>query len=111
MRNNTACNLSASLAPAIEVFWARCDRRATPCCSCDLDLRTAVDELQEAAVSTGLVAELGQDAVQRMMAGRSLRARQTRGAPLIFQNASDAPGKPAAPSRNRFVERPANTRP
>jgi hypothetical protein len=67
VRNNTACNLSASLAPAIEVFLARCDRRATLCCSCDLDLRTAVDELQEAAVSTGLVAELGQDAVQRMM--------------------------------------------
>jgi hypothetical protein len=54
-------------ANSIEVFQARCTARARLVVDCDFDLITAVDGLQEAAVSTGLVARIGQDAVQAMM--------------------------------------------
>ena len=49
------------------MFQARCEARAILFASGELDLSEAVDVLQAAAVATGLVAELGQDAVQAIM--------------------------------------------
>jgi hypothetical protein len=54
-------------APAVEVFIARCEERARLVASADMELQEAVDGLQAAAVASGLVAELGQDAVQAIM--------------------------------------------
>lgn len=53
---------------AVDIFRERCEARAILVEACLLDLQDAVDGLQEAAEKTGLVKELGQDAVQRMMA-------------------------------------------
>ena len=53
---------------ALEIFRERCEARAVLCANGVMDLQTAVDELQEAAVSQGLVARHGQDAVQDVMA-------------------------------------------
>jgi hypothetical protein len=53
---------------SLEVFRARCKARASLVRACDLILQTAVDELQDSAIATGLVAELGQDGVQAVMA-------------------------------------------
>jgi|RhiMetdeSRZDD1v2_1073273.scaffolds.fasta_scaffold451779_1 hypothetical protein len=58
----------ANTVPAVDVFRERCKARAILVEACALDLHTAVDGLQEAAVATGLVDEIGQDAVQKMMA-------------------------------------------
>src|SRR5262249_45447928 len=52
----------------IEVFTTRCQARASFVCLGDMDLIEAVDELQAAAVATGLVEKIGQDAVQAIMA-------------------------------------------
>lgn len=60
--------LIASQVPAIYVFRERCEARAILVEACLFDLQEAVDGLQEAAVASGLVDELGQDAVQKMMA-------------------------------------------
>ena len=54
--------------PAIEVFRERCEARAILVEACLFDLQDAVDGFQEAAVASGLVEEVGQDAVQKMMA-------------------------------------------
>ena len=53
--------------PAIDVFRERCEARAILVEACVYDLQDAVDGLQAAAVATGLVADIGQDQVQRMM--------------------------------------------
>jgi len=58
---------AATVAP-LEVFVARAEARACLCREGDLDLHEAVDGLQDAAVQTGLVDALGQDAVQAIMA-------------------------------------------
>lgn len=42
----------------------------------ELDLHEAVDELQAAAVVSGLVAKLGQDEVQRLMAEAFRKVRE-----------------------------------
>ena len=55
-------------ANPIEVFTARCQARAFLFNAGELELHEAVDVLQDAAERTGLVARLGQDAVQAMMA-------------------------------------------
>jgi hypothetical protein len=55
-------------ADPIEVFTARCEARAILFEAGEFDLQSAVDVLQTAAESTGLVTLLGQDAVQAMMA-------------------------------------------
>jgi hypothetical protein len=62
----------------VAVFKARCWARARLFSECELDLHDAVDALQE-AVSTGLVAAIGQDAVQAMMAEAfgAVRAKPT----------------------------------
>ena len=54
--------------PAIEVFRERCEARAILVEACLFDLQDAVDGFQEAAVASGLVEEVGEDAVQKMMA-------------------------------------------
>jgi len=58
----------ASLVPAVDVFRERCQARAILVEACLFDLQDAVDGLQETAVSSGLIDDIGQDAVQKMMA-------------------------------------------
>lgn len=65
---NAARKLSASPVSAVEVFRERAEARAILVEACLFDLQDAVDGLQEAAVATGLVDEIGRDAVQKMMA-------------------------------------------
>jgi hypothetical protein len=55
-------------AGALEVFTLRCWARARLFAEGEIDLRTAVDELQAAAERDGLVTLLGQDAVQTIIA-------------------------------------------
>lgn len=52
----------------IQAFRARCEARALLVAFGELDLHDAVDKLQADAVRDGLVDEIGQDAVQAMMA-------------------------------------------
>jgi hypothetical protein len=52
----------------LAVFGLRAWARATLWQCGELDLHEAVDALQAHAIRTGLVAELGQDAVQNIMA-------------------------------------------
>jgi hypothetical protein len=56
------------LADPFEAFTLRCWARAQLFAAGDLDLHEAVDVLQEFAERLGLVAKLGQDAVQLLMA-------------------------------------------
>ena len=51
-------------ASPIEVFRERCEARAVLVANGLMDLQTAVDELQEVAVSQRLVATHGQDEIQ-----------------------------------------------
>lgn len=53
---------------AQDVFELRCWARARLWREGEFDLPTAVDELQQAAVDSGLVETIGQDAVQAIMA-------------------------------------------
>jgi hypothetical protein len=69
-----------------QVFRLRCWAQATLYAAGELDLIEAVDALQAAAVSTGLVESIGQDAVQAIM------AEAFEGAP----DASDAIDEPPA---------------
>lgn len=55
------------LADPLAVFKLRCWARGYLVSACEMDLHDAVDGLQAAAVQTGLVQALGQDAVQDMM--------------------------------------------
>src|SRR5262245_15918232 len=52
----------------IDIFRERCQARAILVDAAAIDFHTAVDGLQEAAVASGLVDEIGQDAVQKIMA-------------------------------------------
>jgi hypothetical protein len=54
--------------PVIDVFRARCEAKAWLVAEGELTLHEAVDELQASAVASGLVAAIGQDAVQHFMA-------------------------------------------
>jgi hypothetical protein len=67
-------------ADALEVFIARAEARALLWQAGELDLHQAVDELQAAAIASGLVAELGQDEVQRLMAEAFAAVRGDLGA-------------------------------
>jgi hypothetical protein len=51
-----------------EVFRARCEARALLYVAGELDLHEAVDVLQAHAIASGLVPQIGQDAVQAIMA-------------------------------------------
>jgi hypothetical protein len=63
-----AMRRSAKTAPtALDMFWARCEARAHRLAVGELDLHDAVDVLQERAVRHGLVAEIGEDAVQAII--------------------------------------------
>ena len=59
--------LAARPSP-LAVFVARTEARALLWQAGEMDLHEAVDGLQAAAVASGLVAELGQDEIQRLMA-------------------------------------------
>jgi hypothetical protein len=59
----------------VEFFRARAQARALLYILGEFSLHQAVDPLQEAAVKSGLVRELGQDAVQAIMA-RAFGARR-----------------------------------
>jgi hypothetical protein len=65
----------AALDP-IEVFCARCEARAILWTACEFDLHEAVDVLQADAERDGLVAALGQDRVQALMATAFHRYRE-----------------------------------
>src|SRR5262245_15663123 len=59
----------AALADSVEIFTVRCEARAYLWADNEIaDLHEAVDELQASAVRDGLVAKLGQDEVQRILA-------------------------------------------
>jgi hypothetical protein len=60
--------IGTKMIPAIDVFRERCEARAILVEACLFDLQDAVDGLQRAAVASGLVDGIGQDAVQKMMA-------------------------------------------
>ena len=65
---------------AIEAFTIRAEARASLVAAGEMSLHEAVDGLQEAAVDTGLVDQLGQDAVQEVMSeafGRALAQTHT----------------------------------
>lgn len=59
----------------LEVFEARCEVRALLYAVGEITLHDAVDELQAAAIDTGVVAEIGQDAVQAIMAAAFAESR------------------------------------
>lgn len=63
--------------PKIEIFRERCEARALLWCSGFLHLHDAVDELERSAVDSGLVNEIGHDAVQKIMAD-AFEARRIR---------------------------------
>jgi hypothetical protein len=65
---NAAREISTNQIPAVEIFGLRCEARAILVEACVYDLQDAVDKLQDDAVLTGLVDDIGQDAVQAMMA-------------------------------------------
>jgi hypothetical protein len=75
-------------ADPIEVFTARCEARAILFEAGEFDLQSAVDVLQTAAESTGLVTLLGQDRVQGLMARAFAPIR-------IEAIESEAPASPA----------------
>jgi hypothetical protein len=60
--------LQARGLSAADKFRARCEARAILYAAGELNLHEAVDALQADAVASGLVDEIGQDAVQQIMA-------------------------------------------
>ena len=66
----------ASAAPgSLKVFVGRAEARALLYAVSELTLHEAVDELQLAAERDGLVAKLGQDEIQRIMAAAFAHVR------------------------------------
>jgi hypothetical protein len=64
---NSLDQVRASVSP-LEMFKLRCEARSYLCSAGEMNLAEAVDGLQNAAVSSGLVAEIGQDRVQEIIA-------------------------------------------
>ena len=60
----------------LAIFKARAEARAALWAACEIDLHEAVDALQADAVTNGLVTEIGQDAVQGIMADAFHRVRE-----------------------------------
>jgi hypothetical protein len=58
----------AARPSAVDVFTARAEARALLVKTLEINLHEAVDGLQAAAVASGLVAEVGQDQVQAVIA-------------------------------------------
>src|SRR5262249_58033544 len=70
-RADGACMTAAARKPAarpsvLEAFTLRCWARAQRYAVGEIGLHDAIDELQRAAEASGLIAELGQDEVQRL---------------------------------------------
>ena len=59
----------------LAIFRERAQARATLVASGLMDLQTAVDGMQEVAVSQGLVAQHGQDAIQHILSEEFSRWR------------------------------------
>ena len=68
-------NFAAEPESAVAVFRARAEARALLWQAGEFDLHEAVDALQAAAVANGLVSEIGQDAVQAIMAAAFQKVR------------------------------------
>jgi hypothetical protein len=66
---------SAKLAPPLDVFIERAEARATLVANGLMDLQDAVDVMQEVAAAQGLVAQYGQDEIQRILADAFARWR------------------------------------
>src|SRR5262245_17834131 len=62
--------------PTLDVLIARCQARAALYAAGELDLIEAVDPLQADAEAAGLVAAVGQDTIQGVMADAFLAVRQ-----------------------------------
>ena len=80
--------------PLREIFRERCWARATLVEACEIDLQTAVDELQEYAEKSGLIASIGQDQVQAYLAeafGKVPRAGELEAAISELADALEAP--------------------
>jgi hypothetical protein len=60
----------------VAVFIARAEAKALLFASGEIDLIEAVDALQAAAVASGLVADIGQDQVQEIMAAAFHQVRR-----------------------------------
>jgi hypothetical protein len=67
--------ITAEPVTALMIFKERCEARAVLCEACVYDLHEAVDVPQADAERAGLVAEIGQDAVQAIMAEAFGRVR------------------------------------
>jgi hypothetical protein len=67
---------AARASPAADVFRERCEARAILFAVGEIDLHGAVDVLQADAERSGLVAEIGQDVVQAIMAAAFHAVRQ-----------------------------------
>jgi hypothetical protein len=65
----------ACAVPKIEVFRARAWARAYLYMAGVFDLQEAVDELQAAAEDNGLIVEIGQDEVQRILSDEFLKVQ------------------------------------
>jgi hypothetical protein len=63
----------------VEIFTARAWARATLFAAGEMTLHTAVDQLQQDAVASGLVAELGQDEIQHIMSAAFATVRRDVG--------------------------------
>lgn len=61
---------------AADIFRARAEARAALFVAGELDLHQAVDALQAAAISSSLLGEIGQDAVQAILATAFGKARR-----------------------------------
>jgi hypothetical protein len=79
---------------AVAVLELRAWARAELYAACVYDLRKAVDKLQRDAKRSGLVAGLGQDAVQRILADafHEVRSADATGWKAVAAMAWNAPG-------------------
>ena len=92
-------SIAATPTP-LEVFRARCEAHATLYAAGEIpDLHDAVDALQEHAERHGLVAEIGQDAVQQVIseAFRPVRAGEASGRHPRSKCACVSFGRPPGP--------------
>jgi hypothetical protein len=67
--------VAATRTDPLKAFELRCWARAELWAACEFELHEAVDVLQRAAERDGLIEQLGQDAVQRIMRDAFHRAR------------------------------------
>ena len=65
---STATSERGAVSPADIIFIARAEARALLWQAGEFELQDAVDVLQASAEATGLIAEIGQDAVQAIIA-------------------------------------------